>query len=227
MSVEARHRPLTTSAALFALFLTGLWSGLGIAIKFGLEDAPPLRLGWLRFVLGALTVLVWALWIRADLVPKRGEALALLAVGIMFCLELATMNIGLEKTTASHAAVVLSTYSVWMAVFAHFQVPGDRLTRRKLLAVLVSYSGIVVIFVQGLAIQTCSSATSSCSPLRWCSPSTKSTAHERQAASTMPGWCSRASPWARPCSRRQARFWNTMHGPGRRAWVRHSSTREW
>ena len=34
MSVEARHRPLTTSAALFALFLTGLWSGLGIAIKF-------------------------------------------------------------------------------------------------------------------------------------------------------------------------------------------------
>ena len=134
MSVEARHRPLTASAALFALFLTGLWSGLGIAIKFGLEDAPPLRLGWLRFVLGALTVLVWALWIRADLVPKRGEALALLAVGVMFCLELATMNIGLEKTTASHAAVVLSTYSVWMAVFAHFQVPGDRLTRRKLLA---------------------------------------------------------------------------------------------
>jgi drug/metabolite transporter (DMT)-like permease len=133
VSDEAQHRPLTTSAALFALFLTGLWSGLGIAIKFGLEDAPPLRLGWLRFVLGALTVLVWALWIRADLVPKRGEALALLAVGVMFCLELATMNIGLEKTTASHAAVVLSTYSVWMAVFAHFQVPGDRLRRRKLL----------------------------------------------------------------------------------------------
>src|SRR5262249_21800057 len=148
VAVETRHRPLTTSAALFALFLTGLWSGLGIAIKFGLEDAPPLRLGCLRFVLGWLTVLVWALWIRADLVPKRGEALALLAVGVMFCLELATLNIGLEKTTASHAAVILSTYSVWMAVFAHFQVPGDRLTKRKLLAALVSYSVLVAIFVQ-------------------------------------------------------------------------------
>jgi drug/metabolite transporter (DMT)-like permease len=91
---------------------------LGSAIKFGLEDAPPLRLGWLRFVLGALTVLVWARWIRADLVPKRGEAFALLAVNVMFCLKLATMNIGLEKTTASHAAVVLATYSVGMAVFA-------------------------------------------------------------------------------------------------------------
>src|SRR5262249_41750082 len=51
-----RHRPLTSSAALFTLLLTGLWSGLGIAIKVGLEDAPPLRLGWLRFVVGALTV---------------------------------------------------------------------------------------------------------------------------------------------------------------------------
>jgi drug/metabolite transporter (DMT)-like permease len=154
VSVEARHGPLTPSAALFALLLTGLWSGLGIAIKFGLEDAPPLRLGWLRFVLGALTVLVWALWTRADLVPKRRETFALLAVGVMFCFELATMNIGLEKTTASHAAVVLSTYSVWMAVFAHFQIHGDRLTRRKLLAALVSYSGIVVIFVQGFTIST-------------------------------------------------------------------------
>jgi len=154
VSVEARHRPLTTSAALLALLLTGLWSGLGIAIKFGLEDAPPLRLGWLRFVLGALTVLTWALWTRADLVPKRREAVALSAVGVMFCIELAAMNIGLEKTTASHAAVILSTYSVWMAMFAHFQVPGDRLTRRKLSAALVSYSGIVVIFVQGLAIST-------------------------------------------------------------------------
>jgi drug/metabolite transporter (DMT)-like permease len=154
VTVEARHRPLTASSALFALLLAGLWSGLGIAIKFGLEDAPPLRLGWLRFVLGALTVLVWALWTRADLVPKRGETFALLAVGVMFCFELATMNIGLEKTTASHAAVVLSTYSVWMAVFAHFQIPGDRLTRRKLLAALVSYSGIVVIFVQGFTIST-------------------------------------------------------------------------
>jgi drug/metabolite transporter (DMT)-like permease len=115
VSVEARHRPLTPASALFTLLLTGLWSGLGIAIKFGLEDAPALRLGWLRFVLGALTVLVWALWTRADLVPKRGETFALLAVGVMLCLELATMNIGLEKTTASHAAV-------WMAVFAHFQM---------------------------------------------------------------------------------------------------------
>jgi drug/metabolite transporter (DMT)-like permease len=149
-----QHRPLTLPSALFTLLLTGLWSGLGVAIKFGLEDAPALRLGWLRFVLGAVTVLLWALWTRADLVPKRGETFALLAVGVMFCLELATMNIGLEKTTASHAAVVLASYSVWMAVFAHFQIPGDRLTRRKLLAVLVSYSGIVVIFVQGFTIST-------------------------------------------------------------------------
>lgn len=147
-----RHRPLTLPTALFTLLLTGLWSGLGIAIKFGLEDAPALRLGWLRFVLGAVTVLLWALWTRADLVPKRGEAFALVAVGVMFCLELATMNIGLERTTASHAAVVLATYSVWMAVLAHFQIPGDRLTRRKLLAALISYSGIVVIFVQGFSI---------------------------------------------------------------------------
>lgn len=144
--------PLTTGGAAFALALTGLWSGLSIAIKFGLEDAPPLRLGWFRFVTGAATVLAWAWWVKADLRVRRAEVPVLAVVGTLFCLELGTMNIGLDRTSASHGAVLISTFPVWVALFAHFQVPGDRLSLRKLAGTLVAYSGIVVIFVQGLAL---------------------------------------------------------------------------
>ena len=151
-SPTQQHRPLTPGAAVFALGLTGLWSGLSIAIKFGLEDAPPLRLGWFRFVAGAVTVFIWALWVKADLAVKRKELLVLGAIGVLFCLELGTMNIGLSKTSASHGSIILSSFPVWVAVFAHFQIPGDRLNARKVLGILIAYSGIVVIFVQGFAL---------------------------------------------------------------------------
>jgi drug/metabolite transporter (DMT)-like permease len=92
------------------------------------------------------------LWVKADLAVKRKELLVLAAVGVLFCLELGTMNIGLSKTSASHGSVILSSFPVWVAVFAHFQIPGDRLSTRKVTGVLIAYSGIVVIFVQGLSL---------------------------------------------------------------------------
>ncbi len=147
-----QHRALTPGAAAFTFGLTGLWSGLSIAIKIGLEDAPPLRIGWFRFVAGAVTVLIWALWVKADLAVRRKELLVLAAIGALFCLELGTMNIGLSKTSASHGSVLLSSFPVWVAVFAHFQIQGDRLNARKVTGILIAYSGIVVIFVQGLSL---------------------------------------------------------------------------
>ena len=152
MANNKQHSPLSTGAVAFALGLTAAWSGLGIAIKFGLEDAPPLRLGWFRFVTGAITVLIWALWTKADLAIKRSEVVTLLIVGGMFCAELWTMNVGLDKTTASHGSVLISTFPIWVALFAHFQIPGDRLDRKKLAGVFIAYSGIVVIFVQSLSL---------------------------------------------------------------------------
>lgn len=154
MSRPDGRGPLTPGGTLFALALTGVWSGLGVAIKFGLEDAPPLRLGWFRFVTGAATVLVWALWVRADLRVRRPELPVLITVGVLFCVELGTMNLSLARTSASHGAVLISTFPVWVALFAHFQIPGDRLSRLKILGTVVAYSGIVVIFVQGLSLST-------------------------------------------------------------------------
>ena len=44
------RRPLTAGATAFALFLAALWGGNPVAIKAGLDDAPPLRLAGFRFV---------------------------------------------------------------------------------------------------------------------------------------------------------------------------------
>ncbi|MBI4305807.1 MAG: DMT family transporter [Chloroflexi bacterium] len=133
---------------MFALFLSILWAGNPISIKAGLEDAPPLRLGWYRFVAGGIVVLIWALIVRADLRVKREEWLPLFVLGIIFSIQLAFMNIGLNLTTAGNGGVLTITFPIWVAILAHFQIPGDHLTKRKLAGVLIAYGGIAALLAQ-------------------------------------------------------------------------------
>jgi drug/metabolite transporter (DMT)-like permease len=128
--------------------LSILWSGNSIAIKAGLEDAPPLRLGWYRFVAGGIVVMIWAIVVKADLRVKRNEWVPLTVLGIIFSIQLAFMNIGLNLTTAGNGGVLTITFPIWVAVLAHFQIAGDRLTKRKLIGVLIAYGGIAALLAQ-------------------------------------------------------------------------------
>ena len=56
-SIDGR-RPLSLKAGALALTLSTMWAGNPVANKAGLEDAGPLRLGYLRFILGAIVVLI-------------------------------------------------------------------------------------------------------------------------------------------------------------------------
>ena len=58
---EKRVKP-DKKGVILAFFLSVLWSGNPISIKIGLNDAPPLRLGWMRFILGGLVAIAWAIY---------------------------------------------------------------------------------------------------------------------------------------------------------------------
>src|SRR5207244_11075443 len=49
---------------------------------------------------------------------------------------------------ASHASILLNSYAVHTVVLAHFLIPGDRLTGRKAVGILVAYAGAVILFVR-------------------------------------------------------------------------------
>ena len=122
----AGPQQLTPAATGFAAFLAALWGGNAVAIKAGLDDAPPLRLAWLRFVIGGLVTIVWALQTKQPIRPTRRELKPLGGLALLFVTQIAFMNIGQDHTTASHAVVINTTFPLWTGVIAHFFVPGDR-----------------------------------------------------------------------------------------------------
>jgi len=131
--------------------LATMWAGNPVANKAGLEDAGPLRLGYLRFILGAIVVLIYAIATRQSFRVLRHEWLPLGMLGVLFTVQLAFMNVGQDYTTAGHAVIVTTTFPLWTGVFAHFFVPGDRMSRSRTFGTLVAYSGVVAVFYKGFA----------------------------------------------------------------------------
>ena len=149
-TVDLRRRPLTLKAGLFVFFVSTLWSGNSIAIKSGLDYAPALRLGWMRFVAGSVVILAWAIYTKADLRVRRHELRPLIALSVFFAVQIIFMNFGIQHTTAGHATVLIVTSSIWVAVLSHFFIPGDRLAPVRFGGIMLAYVGIIVISADGL-----------------------------------------------------------------------------
>ncbi len=152
----AHLRPLDLRGATLALILAALWGANPVAIKIGLADTPPLRLAWMRFLLGGLAILAYARWTSHGGVfhVRRGEWRVIWSLGLLLALQIGSMNIGIARTTAAHASLLVNSYAVHTVVLAHFMIPGDRLTASKLGGIAVAYLGIVVLFARDFSFQS-------------------------------------------------------------------------
>jgi drug/metabolite transporter (DMT)-like permease len=118
-------------------------------VKLGLEAFPPLWSGFLRFALGCLCVAAWAAFARIPLWPVREEWPALLAIGLLFTVQIALMNIGFAGTTGAKGSVLISINPLFGVLFAHFLVPGDRVGAARAAGVLVAFAGTALVLLRG------------------------------------------------------------------------------
>jgi len=142
-------KKMSGRAVFLTLFLCVLWGGLTPAVKVALRDLPPLALAAIRF--GLACVVLWA-WCRIrgiPLVPERGEWGPLAVMTLFFVTQIASINVGVKYTSAAHAIVFLYTYPLFAAVFAHWVIPGNRLTSPVILGLVLAFCGVAAIYVEG------------------------------------------------------------------------------
>ncbi len=127
-----------------SLLLAFLWGGNSPAIKVGLDDFPPMALAFFRFVIGLAIVSVWSLYRHVSLGLRRGEFSRLLLLTAIFILQIICLNIGTKFTTASRSTIFVNVYPFFTALFAHFWIPGERLSIPKTLGIIVAFSGVFI-----------------------------------------------------------------------------------
>jgi drug/metabolite transporter (DMT)-like permease len=124
-----------------------------VAIKMALAGWPPLALAAARFLLGGVVVFAGARATGVRLRLQAGELSKLARLVVLFIAQIFTLNVGTSFTTGGRSTLFISTYPFFTALFAHLFIPGDRLNRLKVLGMILSFSGVVLVLAESFVLQ--------------------------------------------------------------------------
>lgn len=132
---------------LLILALTAMWSPSFLFIKLALQDLPPMTIVGLRVSLAACVLLAILLWKGLELPKtwafwKRISVMAFFSSVLPFC-----MFCYAEQTIDSALAAILNGSSpMFTAILAQIFVASDRMNSQKLIGVILSCAGLLLLF---------------------------------------------------------------------------------
>src|SRR5262245_21497858 len=140
-------------ARLVWLILCGIWGSTWLFIKLGLADLPPFTFAAIRFII-ASAIVFSIIRIRGIELPRaRADWLLLAVTGILsFGFNYGLVFWGEQYITSGLAALLQATTPAFGLVFAHFNLPGERLSWAKIGGVVLGVCGVAVVFSNQLAV---------------------------------------------------------------------------
>lgn len=113
-----------------------------VLIKLVNAGLAPVFQAGLRSALAVGPVLLFALLTRRKLSVGDGSLVPGLISGLFFGVEFLLLFVALDYTTVSRASVFLYTMPFWVALAAHFLIPGERLTPARITGLVLAFAGV-------------------------------------------------------------------------------------
>lgn len=123
-----------------------IWGSSFLWIKIALQEIGPFTLvGW-RLLIGVLTLGI-AVLLRRPTFPRQRRVLGMLALlGLTnTALPFVLISWGEQTIDSAVASVLNGTVPLFAMVFAHFALEDDRMTRARVLGLLVGFAGVVIL----------------------------------------------------------------------------------
>src|SRR5213595_152256 len=125
-----------------------IWGSTWLAIRIGLQGAPPFLAATLRFLLASITLAVLAIVFRSKWPANRTEWALVAFVGlVLFTADYGFIYWGENNGVESGlSAILFATLPLLTAVVANALLPGERLSVQKLAGIGLGFGGILLIF---------------------------------------------------------------------------------
>jgi len=135
------------STSILAITSCLLWSSAFAGVKVGLEYSPPLQFAGIRFFISGLLVFPLAFRRNPDFfrIIGRHAGLILLFAFLQTFLQYLLFYKGIELIPGGVAAIIIGSQPLFIAMVAHQFMPGDRLSWRRTLIILMGISGVVLV----------------------------------------------------------------------------------
>lgn len=144
---EHQNGELPLGAALFSIVLNILFGANAVAIKISLLGLGVFTTAGLRFLIAAVTISLWAAWTGQPLYVDRQQAGRLTVLSLFFVAQIALFYLGLNLTTASHGTLISNLLPFVVLVLAHYYIPGDTVTGRKVIGILLGFGGVLLVIL--------------------------------------------------------------------------------
>jgi drug/metabolite transporter (DMT)-like permease len=137
------------------LILSLIWGSTWSFIKVGLRDLPPITFAAIRFLIAAVILWLIILVMRRSAIPRtRRDWMIMAWTGLIaFTVNYGLVFWGEQYITSGLAAVLQATIPAFGLVIAHFYLPAEPMTMRKLAGVVIGIAGVSMIFYDQLKIE--------------------------------------------------------------------------
>lgn len=138
-----RKQSIDSFGAVILVLFSALLGLNQVLVKLVNAGMHPVFQAGLRSACAFVPVLLFALLMRRRLSIADGSLVPGTIAGVLFALEFTLVFIGLDYTSVARASVLFYTMPIWVAVGAHFLIPGEVLTRRRVLGLVLACVGVV------------------------------------------------------------------------------------
>ncbi|HEX2916480.1 MAG TPA: DMT family transporter [Chloroflexia bacterium] len=141
---------LRWTALVMVMAIVISWGVAFVGMKEMLHDAPPFKAAGLRFLVGALPLLVIALRPSRLRRLTRWDFAKFALIGFLqTALMFGIIFQGLKHVPAGASSIILNTNPFFVAILAHWLLKNDRLTRQKVAGLALGFVGVLVLALSG------------------------------------------------------------------------------
>ncbi len=115
-----------------------------VLVKFVNSGFQPTFQAGLRSACAFLPVLIYALATRKKLSVSDGSFWPGILTGLFFTVEFVLLFQSLDYTSVSRASILFYAMPFWVAVGAHFLIPGERLTGIRIAGLMLAVAGVAL-----------------------------------------------------------------------------------
>lgn len=131
----------------YVIITAFLFGTMEVALKIAGADFNPVQLTFIRFLIGGIMLLPFAVrdLRKREYKLTKGDWLYLLALGVIcICISMALFQIGVTMVNANLAAIIISMNPVFTMIFAHFLV-NEKFTKRKAVVLVFNIIGLIIV----------------------------------------------------------------------------------
>jgi len=143
-----QNKDFSFLAASFTVFICMLFGANAVAIKISLEGLGVFTTAGIRFGIASITIFLWAKLTGRSFKIKKEQIVQLFLLSIVFTIQLSLFYLGLSKSNASRGTLLANFQPFFTLFLAHFFIPGDRITQRKIMGILMGFAGVAFVFLE-------------------------------------------------------------------------------